>query len=341
VGVVGAGAVGGALAALLARGGHDVAVAARGETLAAIRADGILLSGKWGEYRAAVACGPLLAIAPDLAIVATKAADAMAAAADNARFLTGIPVAVVQNGLDAIDGTRRVIPDSTLIGGLAVFAASLIAPGQMMITTAGPIYLGIEKGDRERRDRDRDRGNTDAAGLELAASILGAVLPVVTVADFRAAQWTKLVVNQVNALPAITGWSAQRVIGDRRLRYAMTTSMQETVRIGHASGIRFASLQGLADRTLRLFAAIPAGLGQALPALMSARMGSVPNPGSTLQSVRRGQLTEIDALNGAVVRAAAAAGVSAPVNAALTAMVHEVERTGRFLTVDEIVARLG
>jgi len=70
-------------------------------------------------------------------------------------------------------------------------------------------------------------------------------------------------------------------------------------------------------------------------------MGSVPNPGSTLQSVRRGQLTEIDALNGAVVRAAAAAGVSAPVNAALTAMVHEVERTGRFLTVDEIVARLG
>ncbi|MGH1548158.1 ketopantoate reductase C-terminal domain-containing protein [Leifsonia poae] len=68
-------------------------------------------------------------------------------------------------------------------------------------------------------------------------------------------------------------------------------------------------------------------------------MGATPNPGSTLQSIRRGQLTEIDYLNGAVVDEARAAGVEAPINAAITALVHEVERGG-FLTPDQVAERM-
>jgi 2-dehydropantoate 2-reductase len=67
----------------------------------------------------------------------------------------------------------------------------------------------------------------------------------------------------------------------------------------------------------------------------------VPNPGSTLQSVRRGRLTEIDFLNGAVVAAASEHGLTAPINAAIVEMVHEVERTGTFLTPRQVVARAG
>jgi 2-dehydropantoate 2-reductase len=73
---------------------------------------------------------------------------------------------------------------------------------------------------------------------------------------------------------------------------------------------------------------------------MKRRMGATPNPGSTLQSIRRGQLTEIDYLNGAVVAEARIAGIEAPVNAALTALVHEVERTGRFVPRDAVIERL-
>jgi 2-dehydropantoate 2-reductase len=73
-------------------------------------------------------------------------------------------------------------------------------------------------------------------------------------------------------------------------------------------------------------------------------MGATPNPGSTQQSIRRGALTEIDFLNGAVVDAAVKARVKAPVNALLTALVHQVERTHEFLapaTVDRAVRELG
>jgi 2-dehydropantoate 2-reductase len=160
------------------------------------------------------------------------------------------------------------------------------------------------------------------------------------VPNFAGAQWTKLVINQVNALPAVTGLSVQEVVANAGLRRIMTASMRENVRIGLATRVHFETLQGLSHRGLRLFAALPLWLGQALPSLMSRRIGKTPNPGSTLQSVRRGQATEIDYLNGAVVRAAQVIGRSAPVNAALVELVHEVEERGSFFAPAEVVARV-
>jgi 2-dehydropantoate 2-reductase len=104
--------------------------------------------------------------------------------------------------------------------------------------------------------------------------------------------------------------------------------------------VRFGAVQGVSGAVLGLIGAAPLALGAAFPRLLARRMGEVPNPGSTLQSIRRGRLTEIDFLNGAVVAAAADGGRSAPVNSALVDLVHEVERTGRFFTPAEVVERV-
>ena len=104
--------------------------------------------------------------------------------------------------------------------------------------------------------------------------------------------------------------------------------------------MHFESLQGLSHGRQRLEAALQLWAGQVIPLLMRVRLGKVPNPGSTLQSIRRGQRTEIDHLNGAVVTAAEAIGREAPVNAALVAMVHEVEESGVFLTPEQVVERI-
>ncbi|MEO8907889.1 MAG: ketopantoate reductase C-terminal domain-containing protein, partial [Microbacteriaceae bacterium] len=101
---------------------------------------------------------------------------------------------------------------------------------------------------------------------------------------------------------------------------------------------RFGALQGLNNGMLRTFARLPLSLGQALPRLMARRMGPTPNLGSTLQSIRRSQPTEIDYLSGAVVTAARQHGRAAPVNAALVDLVHEVERTGQFASADQVSA---
>ncbi|MFD5865868.1 ketopantoate reductase family protein [Agromyces sp. NPDC127015] len=325
IGIIGAGALGGTFAALLARAGHDVEVTARGAGLAAIREHGIRLSGGYGDAHVSVAAAETLSVRPDLVLVCTKAQDAAAAIEANAALVDGVPVVVVQNGLDGVATAERLLPSSTCVGLLSIIAANYTEPGVVRVTTPATSYLG------------RGDGAPDAESVRLAR-ILSDAVPVVAIAGFRGAQWTKLVVNMVNAVPAIVGRSVQAVIDDRRLRRVVAASMRETVRVGIARGVRFGSLQGLGDRRLRLFARLPLALGQVLPWLMRVRMGSVPNLGSTQQSVRRGQPTEIDFLNGAVVREAAVVGRDAPVSRALTALVHEVEAAGAPLPDERVLA---
>jgi 2-dehydropantoate 2-reductase len=327
IGVIGAGAIGGTIAALLDRVGHIVEVTARGGQLAAIRESGLRLDGGWGAHTARIAAAETLSGRPELAFVCTKAQDAADAVRANSEQLDGIPVVIVQNGLAGLREAQALLPGSDCVGALALYAASYLSPGRVSVTTTANTYLGA--GD----------GPPPAAAVD-AARILDAAMPAFAIDNFTGAQWTKLMVNQINALPAITGLSAQEVLGDGRLRPLMTASLQEATRIGYARGVRYGSIQGLDDRILRFVARAPRWAAQVVPLMMRRRMGATPNPGSTLQSIRRGQLTEIDYLNGAVVEEAHAAGVEAPVNAALTALVHEVERTGAFLSPDAVAERL-
>lgn len=327
IGVIGAGAVGGTFAALLSAKGHDVEITARGAGLDAIRAGGIHLDGGWGEHTAVVDAHPTLTARPELAIVATKAQDAATALAANATRLEGVPILVVQNGLGGLRVAHEELPSSPLLGGLALFAASYLEPGHVTVTGANPVVIGAGDG-------------ADSALLARVAGVVGEALPVEVTDDIVGAQWTKLLINHVNALPAITGLSVQEVVADARLRRILTASMRETVRIARGIGVRFGKVQGVSGAVLGLVGTLPLSLGEQFPRLLARRMGSVPNPGSTLQSIRRGQLTEIEYLNGAVVQAAAEHNLLAPVNAAIVALVHEVERTGEFITTDEVVRRI-
>jgi len=324
IAVIGAGAIGGTMAALLDRAGHQVTVVARGENLAAIRDGGLRFDGAWGEHLARVRATEALDSIPELAIVATKAQDAESAIAAQARFLGGIPVVVVQNGLEALDSARRAAPRSDVIGALALYAASHLSPGVVTVTAAGATYLG-----------------GPVLATLYASKPIGAVMPVRLTDNFEGAQWTKLVVNHVNALPAITGLSVQQVVADRRLRHLLTRSMREAVRVAKAKGVVFETMSGLSDLALRLLLRLPVSFGQLLPAMMARRMGRTPNPGSTLQSIRRGQPTEIDYLNGAVVRIGAELGVPTPVSSALVELVHEVESGSGFLDAETVIARAG
>ena len=326
IAVIGAGALGGTFATLLARAGHDVTVTARGAALAVIRADGIRLSGGFGDAYAHPQALEWLVDTPELTLVCAKAQDATSAISDNAAAIDGSPVIVVQNGLDGVAAAERLLPHSDCFGALSIIAANYTEPGRVTVTTAAPTYLG------------RGLGPIDDATRRWQ-SVLGEALPTIAIDNFVGAQWTKLVVNMLNAMPAITGLSVQAVVGHAGLRRVMTASMREAVRVGMERGVRFGSLQALGNRRLRAFSHLPLWAGQALPLMMRVRMGNVPNLGSTLQSLRRGQLTEIDYLNGAIVREADFASVPAPVNALLTALVHEVEASGTPLAPAEVLAR--
>lgn len=329
IAVIGAGAIGGTLAALLDRAGHRVVVVARGENLQAIRRDGIHLTGAWGDHQAqVVAAAERLESTPELALICTKAQDAEAAILANAHHLAGIPVVIVQNGLDGLDTARRLLPDSRCIGAIAVFAADHPAPGHVTVATPGPLYIG-------------DGTAEPSAAAVATAQILSSAIPSKAVSNFTGYQWTKLIVNQANSMPAITGGTVQETLGRKDLRRITAASIREAARIGLLHGVHFGRINVLGHPVLRFLASAPVGATGVLLAFLRRRVGRVPVTGSTLQSIRQGHPSEIDHLNGIIVSRAQAIGRKAPINASLTELVHEVEQTGHFFSPTEIIEQVG
>lgn len=327
IGIVGAGAIGGTFAALLDRAGHEVVVTARGGHLDAIRERGLHLTGAWGDHLARIGAAQVLPEPPELALITVKAQDAEAAAAAHASLLAGVPVVVVQNGLNGPQALRRILSASPLIGGLSLIAASYLEPGVITVTAPGTTVLATDTATR--------------AELSSAAAVLREAAPISIAPDLVGAQWSKLVVNQLNAAAAITGLPAQQALAAPGLRRVVALAMRETLRVGRAAGVRFGGIPGLTPNVLRMLDLLPPSVsGRLLAGRMVERMGPVPNPGSTLQSIRRGRPSEIDHLSGAVVAEGAARGVPTPVNARIVELVHEVEASGTFVPPDAAARRI-
>jgi hypothetical protein len=117
--------------------------------------------------------------------------------------------------------------------------------------------------------------------------------------------------------------------------------IREGLRAVNAAGIRLESLPEVSVTLFRTLGLLPTPLAGMLIASRARRIeGQWPLLGSTLQSLRRGQPTEIDYLNGEIVRLGTETGRPTPLNAKLAALVHDVERTGEYLTVDELCRQL-
>ena len=153
---------------------------------------------------------------------------------------------VVQNGLDGVHAARSLLPTSRCVGAIAVFAADRPAPGYVTVVAPGPLELG-----------DRD-GAPSPTAVD-AAGVLGSAIPSKAVGNFTGHQWTKLIVNQFNSMPAITGTTMQETIRNRELRRITAASMREAAQIGLALGIHFGTINVLGHGVLRTLAASPLG----------------------------------------------------------------------------------
>jgi 2-dehydropantoate 2-reductase len=117
--------------------------------------------------------------------------------------------------------------------------------------------------------------------------------------------------------------------------------MREGLSVAGSAGIRLESLPDMPLALVRLVRWLPEGVAARIAAAKTRRLDQGwPLVVSTLQSVRRGRPTEIDYLNGEVVRLGAEVGVPTPLNARIVELVHQVERTGAFLSIAELLQAL-
>jgi 2-dehydropantoate 2-reductase len=290
--------VGGALA----EAGHDVTLISRNRRhMEAIDAEGLILRthGEDRRVRLAALVSPSGLGPVDLVVVSVKSLDTENAI-QAARPLVGPDTVVMslQNGLgqeaalcEAV-GARHVVAGKTYVGGV------MLGPGHVLSSTDGKETVIGELNGALTPRIEAIAAAFSASGLVTHAS-----------ANIIGAMWDKLFVNvATGAVAAITGLA----YGDL---YAVA-EIEQTAIAAVAEGMEVAGALGVATDTADPCEPwVKASSG--LPREFRTSM---------LQSLDKGTLTEIDFINGAIVRAGAKAGVPTPVNATLVALVKGIER---------------
>ncbi|MBP1705009.1 MAG: 2-dehydropantoate 2-reductase [Chloroflexi bacterium] len=329
--VVGAGAVGSFLGGCLAEAGLDVAFLDQRDVPAGAREPLVVAhpGGRRATVEVAVAGpGDPEALAwrgappgapPDLVLFATKQFDLPAALAVAARW-PDAPAMTVQNGIGAEEAVLAARPGAGLVAASLTAAVRLHHPGHGE-------DLGVAVAHRLRRGGlalAPAAGTVEPVLDELAAAFRKAGLRTVRLHDARAMKWSKLLGNLAgNATCALLDEDPAAVYADPRLFEIERRQLAETVATMRALGLRPVALPGADVRLLVLAAHLPGRLARFLMSRVmgGARGGKMPS--LRLHLRHAGGPTEARWLNGAVAEAAARAGVPAPVNGRLAALVDE------------------
>lgn len=301
IAVVGAGAMGGIIGATLTEGGADVTLAdVAAPVVERINQHGLSIErgGATRTIRLPATLNPGEVGPVDLVLFFVKCYQTEAAAAF-ARPLVGndTVVATLQNGWGNGDVLSRHFSAQPVVIGVTYHSGTLAGPGQIRHTNTSdaPTLIGPYLGE-------------DVAPAEaLAHAIRDGGLRAEAISHIRTEIWKKLVLNS-SALPtsALTRSTAGSLASVDSMRELVNGLIHETVTVGRASGFEI-------DEQERLDAVhgILAGAGE--------------GKASMLQDVEAGRRTEIDVINGAVVRVAADLGIDVPLNRAMAALIAGYE----------------
>lgn len=300
VAVLGAGAVGCFFGGMLARAGHPVTLIGRPLHVDAFRAGGLHFAGlNFDEQVKVEAATEARAVAgAQLLLFSVKSTDTESAAREMAPWLAAD--AVVLNLQNGVDNTERIAAQiKQPVFPAAVYVATAMAgPGHLKHHGRGDLVIGSPNGVADAREAEQ---------LErIRAGFVAAGVPVTVSDNVAGALWGKLTVNcAYNAISALGQMPYGRMIESVGIRQVMTDVVGEVLAVAAARGVRMAP--------------------DTLPAVLGLAQAMATQFSSTAQDLARERPTEIDHLNGFIVRQGEALSIPVPANRALHALVKLVE----------------
>ena len=294
IAVMGAGSVGCYFGGMMARAGHDVTLIGRAAHVQAIRRDGLLLDTQTFREHVRVRAESDASAVKDaeLVLFCVKSIDTGPAAASIAPHLAeDAAVLSLQNGVDNAQRLESMLRQR-VVPTVVYVATEMIAPGHVKHHGRGELVIPEH-----------------ALGEQLAALFRTAGIPLHLSDNVTGAQWAKLIVNcAFNPLSAIAQLPFGPLLQGAGVEAVMCDVVAECVAVAGAAHI-----------------AVPGDPWEALR-LTGSQSGQYA---SMAQDLARGRRTEIDHLNGYVVRIGQALGVETPVNRSLQVLVKLLERRGR------------
>jgi 2-dehydropantoate 2-reductase len=291
VAVMGAGAVGCFYGGMLARAGHEVVLIGRAQHVDAFNQRGLRLEAQGFDQTLAVAAStaPSIAAGADLVLFCVKSTDTESAGAQLRPHLApDTLVLTLQNGTDNADRLRQVIPQP--VSAAVVYVATEMAgPGHVKHHGRGELVI-----------------EPAARSQQAAEALIAAGVPTEISNNVRGALWFKLILNcAYNALSAITQLPYGRIVRGAGVAEVIAQLVAECRAVADADQV---TLPGDIDAGVQMIA------------------NSMPNQySSTAQDLARGKLSEIDHLNGFIVRRGRALGVATPVNLTMLTLVRLIE----------------
>ena len=315
IGVLGAGSIGCYLGGRLLASGVETLLVGRAALAAEVAASGLSLSDYRGfrahlaARRVAIATSPEPLAGCDVVLVTVKGGDTASAGDALAGVVkTGAIVVSFQNGVQNPAALRAALPRNRVLAGMVPFNVLRSEGAAFHQGTSG--RLAVER-------------TEDGAETPLVRALVAAGLPTRTHADMNAVLWGKLLVNLNNSINALAGVPLKEQLGARAYRRVMAACVREGVAIVTEAGISPVVDFPLPIRFLPAILSLPDPVFHAIARSM-VRID--PHARSSMwDDLERGRSTEVDALNGEIVRLAARIGRVAPINASILARVKEAE----------------
>ena len=303
IAVIGPGAMGSLLGGYLFEGGLEVSlVDIDPQRSARVNAEGLRIIGSRGEKTLKIPsvldAAPLGAV--DLVLVTVKAYDTARAIAQH-RSLVGPQTAVLtlQNGLGNVEALISVLGPGPVLGGTTTLGANELEPGVVQHAGEGDSFVG------------EFAGGESARASAVAAALSSAGIETRAVPDVPSRIWHKVLVNVgINPLTAIA-----------RVRNGEVASNADLAALSRAAVLEGATVARAAGVTL------PVGDEELIAQVLGVAERTANNRSSMLMDRLRGQRTEIDRINGAIVDLGREHDVPTPVNETLTRLVRAIEAT--------------
>jgi 2-dehydropantoate 2-reductase len=319
--VVGAGAVGGITAALLKREGLDVEIVCKYDDYAKMISNtGIEIKGARGNFMIRIPSYSSVAQVKekkDIVLLATKATDVIEAAKSILQVLKqdGFLISM-QNGLCEED-LASVVGSNRVIGCVVGWGATMEERGRLFMSSSGDLILGYT---------DRDPDNF----LIMLSDVLSAIVPVKTTSNILGHLYSKLIINScITPLGAICGLHLGKMLSLSKVRKIFIEIMREAITIADALKIKVEVFGGRLNfyEFLKSNNALANLKRHLLIRVIGFKYRKLKS--SSLQSLERGKLTEIDYLNGYIVKNGNNLNIPVPVNSAVVKMIHEIEQGSR------------
>lgn len=318
IAIFGAGAVGCYLGGCLAAAGLPVTLIARPRIRNDILACGLTATDWQGRHDhlepedLEIVLEPEALAGKDVILVTVKsgktpdAADAIARYAD-----PGTLVVSFQNGIGNAVLLRDKLPGCQVLQGMVPFNVIAMGPGRFHCATEGQLAL--------------EDGGEPAAGL--IDGLRRAKLTPHLYRDIKPILWGKLLMNLNNAINALSGIPLVDELADRHYRRVLAASIREALQILHRAGIKPARTGKVVPVLIPVVLSLPTMLFRRVAGAMLKIDPSARS--SMADDLLHRRLTEIDFINGEIVRLAAHINLKAPVNEQIVALIRRAESEGQ------------